>query len=465
MKTKLNAISLKRINKPLELNLEMMDSAEGRQKFRDSTEEIGVAHLDIVKHLADLESDETLRRLLLSETKCIVRLYMVSGFDLASRDNGSFSDPYLVIQCGKKVYNERENYQEDNPNPDFYKSYDFEAVFPGCAPIVIKAYDYDLIFGDDLIGETSIDLEDRFFMPEWQSIKHKPIEYRQLYHESSACSQGQLKLWVEIIPTTIPLQEQKIFDITKKPVEEYEVRVVVWDTLDVVMADAEGTSDVYIRAFFDAKDDKETDTHFRCTTGKASFNYRLKFTVNDQRKNGYNMTLQVYDKDFFSANEILGETTLNLNVPVEDTSLTKRPVTLNKKYCQQAMKDEFKDIKWKDDTSFFVDCYRTVKGKKELGGKVRISVDVFPMEKAIANEVGHARQEPNHSPFCPPPVGRISFTLNPFKMFNQLVGPALRRKIYCACVCIACIALCVMLAPIIFGNIISGLINKAIGIN
>jgi len=112
-----------------------------------------------------------------------------------------------------------------------------------------------------------------------------------LYHESSACSQGQLKLWVEIIPTTIPLNEQKIFDISQKPVEEFEIRVVVWDTLDVVMADAEGTSDVYIRAFFDSKDDRETDTHFRNTTGKASFNYRLKFKVDDQRKTGYIMTM------------------------------------------------------------------------------------------------------------------------------------------------------------------------------
>ena len=255
MKTKLNTLSIKRTQKPLEIKLEMMDSAEGREKFKQNMENIGVAHLSVTKHLADLESDETMKRLLLSETKCIVRLYMVSGFDLASRDNGSQSDPYLVIQCGNKIYNERENYQEDEPNPTFFKSYDFEGVFPGCAPINIKAYDYDLIFGDDLIGETNIDLEDRFFMPEWQSIKNKPIEYRQLYHESSACSQGQLKLWVEIIPTTIPLNEQKIWNITPKPPQDFEIRMVVWDTEDVVMADAEGTSDVYIRSFFDSKKD------------------------------------------------------------------------------------------------------------------------------------------------------------------------------------------------------------------
>jgi len=38
--------------------------------------------------------------------------------------------------------------------------------------------DYDDIFGDDLIGETVIDLEDRYFSTEWQCIKNKPIEYR-----------------------------------------------------------------------------------------------------------------------------------------------------------------------------------------------------------------------------------------------------------------------------------------------
>lgn len=45
-----------------------------------------------------------------------------------------------------------------------------------------------MIFGDDLIGKTSIDLEDRYFTLEWQSLEHKPIEFRKLYHESSSLS-------------------------------------------------------------------------------------------------------------------------------------------------------------------------------------------------------------------------------------------------------------------------------------
>jgi hypothetical protein len=70
------------------------------------------------------------------------------------------------------------------------KHYDFESVFPGCPMLFIDAMDYDDLFGDDLIGSTSVDLEDRYFLPEWRALQNKPVEYRQIYHPSSACSQG-----------------------------------------------------------------------------------------------------------------------------------------------------------------------------------------------------------------------------------------------------------------------------------
>lgn len=38
---------------------------------------------------------------------------MIEGYDLASRDIGSDSDPYLVISVGDQVFNERDNYQLD----------------------------------------------------------------------------------------------------------------------------------------------------------------------------------------------------------------------------------------------------------------------------------------------------------------------------------------------------------------
>jgi hypothetical protein len=86
----------------------------------------------------------------------------------------------------------------------------------------------------------------------------------------------------------------------------------VYDTKDIKMMDAEGTSDVFFRAFFDSrKDALETDTHFRCQTGKASFNYRLVYKITHPRKD-YRFTVQAYDRDFFSANEIIGTVIMDM---------------------------------------------------------------------------------------------------------------------------------------------------------
>jgi hypothetical protein len=70
---------------------------EGRQELRNSLEPLNVNHLGIVKKLGDIQSDVILKKQLLKPTKQVVRIYMIEGFDLASRDIGGFSDPYLVL--------------------------------------------------------------------------------------------------------------------------------------------------------------------------------------------------------------------------------------------------------------------------------------------------------------------------------------------------------------------------------
>lgn len=57
------------------------------------------------------------------------------------------------------------------------------------------------------------------------------------------------------------------------------MRLVIWKTNEIEAMDWEGTSDVFVRAFLDPDDDYLTDTHWRCTTGKASFNWRLKIPL------------------------------------------------------------------------------------------------------------------------------------------------------------------------------------------
>ena len=116
-----------------------------------------------------------------------------------------------------------------------------------------------------------------------------------------------------------------------------------------------------------------------------------------------------------------------------------------------------KAVDFYDEDSFYVDCL----DKEGVSiGKVRLGLSITPMSMAGANPVGHGRTEPNHSPYLPPPVGRISFTLNPFAMFAQLVGPEMRRKIYMYCCLGICLALCIAMVPLVFGNILSEAIMK-----
>jgi len=230
-------------------------------------------------------------------------------------------------------------------------------------------------------------------------------------------------MWVEINPTALPPENApKIYDIGLKPDEVFEVRLVIFDTVDLAMFDDEGTSDAFCRAFFDSKiEDHETDTHFRCQDGKASWNYRLNFriSISDTRKNNYNLTIQCYDRDFFKSNDIIGETVLNLEQAISDCRLTGRPLGINKKYYNDYMKDLPVKFTYKDDNSFYIDLIgmHPEEKKKAVNCKLRCQIDILPLAAAEANAVGQARQEPNHSPFLPPPVGRISFSLNPLKMF------------------------------------------------
>lgn len=64
---------------------------------------------------------------------------------------------------GDQFFSSRDRYLLDEPEPDFFEKISMNAIFPGCAPLVLKVMDFDDIFGDDLIGQTTFDLEDRFY--------------------------------------------------------------------------------------------------------------------------------------------------------------------------------------------------------------------------------------------------------------------------------------------------------------
>jgi hypothetical protein len=75
----------------------------------------------------------------------------------------SKSDPYIKAQLGKKIFDDRENAQEDLVDVDLYKVFEFDAELPGTSMLKLEIMDKDTIGYDDLIGKTVIDLEDRWY--------------------------------------------------------------------------------------------------------------------------------------------------------------------------------------------------------------------------------------------------------------------------------------------------------------
>jgi len=53
-----------------------------------------------------------------------------------------------------------------------------------------------------MIGETKVDLENRFFSQKWRILEDSPIEVRPLYNVSSSLPKGNLTCWIDIIPET-----------------------------------------------------------------------------------------------------------------------------------------------------------------------------------------------------------------------------------------------------------------------
>lgn len=55
-------------------------------------------------------------------------------------------------------------------------------------------------------------------------------------------------------------------------------------------------------------------------------------------------------------------------------------------------------------------------GQKLPMGKLCVSCQIIPKAEAMMNDNGFGQNAPNHSPFVPPPSGRLSFSWNPFVM-------------------------------------------------
>ena len=107
--------------------------------------------------------------------------------------------------------------------------------------------------------------------------------------------------------------------------------------------DVEGCSDVFVRTFFDNPNkDKKTDTHWRNSDGKASFNWRIIHEL-ESLKEDYVLNVEVWDRDIICSNDLIGTFTLDIGPMFRDAYLTKRQHNLTKGYWDGYMKQKLID--------------------------------------------------------------------------------------------------------------------------
>ncbi|XP_069779523.1 dysferlin isoform X4 [Narcine bancroftii] len=94
--------------------------------------------------------------------ECLVRVYVIRAIGLQPKDSNGKCDPYVKVSLGKKCINDHDNYIPSTLDPEFGRMYELTGILPIEKDLKITLYDYDLLSKDDKIGETVIDLENRF---------------------------------------------------------------------------------------------------------------------------------------------------------------------------------------------------------------------------------------------------------------------------------------------------------------
>uniref|UniRef100_H2MVI7 C2 domain-containing protein n=1 Tax=Oryzias latipes TaxID=8090 RepID=H2MVI7_ORYLA len=115
-----------------------------------------------------------------SPVQVLIRVYVVSASNLHPADPDGKADPYIVLRLGKNEIKDRDNYIPKQLNPVF-GSFEMQATFPQESLLSVVIYDFDLVGGDDLIGETRIDLENRFYSRH-RATCGLPTEYSEGYN-------------------------------------------------------------------------------------------------------------------------------------------------------------------------------------------------------------------------------------------------------------------------------------------
>jgi len=270
-------------------------------------------------------------------------------------------------------------------HPEFNKCHNFEGCeLPQSTFLHVSIFEQQagvLGGGEEVIGTTIIDIEDRWFHPTYHemiSSEAVPIETRNLHTTDSYFGRGHLRLWIDIM-TTEQGNTQPLIRLPSADPAPFQLRIVIWKVSQVSLRDGE-KPDVYVVGEHKLDDGttirKQTDTHYGCDDNLATFNWRFLFDVTVPCRDP-RLQLFLWDKNFISFSEPMAEATLDLTRDFLQARKTNTAQELPRGHVK-FMHPSFPGH---------------VRGILDIEGMV------LPLEEALLREVGEERNEPNEDPF------------------------------------------------------------------
>lgn len=357
------------------------------------------------KEVDDLdESDElwvrTLQRLRQEyedARELVLRVYILSVDALIPKSGAGDISTYIWVKNAEapvgSQYNLKDtaNVRHKTLTPEYNKCYILDQCkMPENATLSISVMESRALSDGMEIGRTTIDIEDRWFHPTYRetirsSMKFKsiPIETRHLHTQDSNISQGNLKLWVEIM--TAQNANAHPIDILQSPEpEEFQLRFVIWRTKDVAPPDGEDATNVQVTGQMQLDSGEalrqETDVHYGSIDETATFNWRFLFNVLIPCQDA-SIKLQVLSKSSLTnmGGETLCEVCLDLATDFVEARRTKSVVELPKTYVQLMHP-----------------------AKNGIRGQAEVEMKLVPHDEAFQYPVGEGRKEPNQDPWLDP---------------------------------------------------------------
>eukprot|EP00003_Mantamonas_plastica_P016707 TRINITY_DN2790_c0_g1_i2.p1 TRINITY_DN2790_c0_g1~~TRINITY_DN2790_c0_g1_i2.p1 ORF type:complete len:460 (+),score=162.14 TRINITY_DN2790_c0_g1_i2:1153-2532(+) len=282
-----------------------------------SDEQIAVEESRIDEELQELDNDlsaELKERM--NEEKRIIRVYVYRGTGMTRKQI-----MYPVVTTGDwdpkhTASGVQHRTETKTSKPAFYECYEVQAFLPGDADLKIQIYQYNVVFADELIGETTVDLEARYYNQSWLNVDLKPREFRSLWSPSSQLPQGKIECRIEIL-TPEQARSTPIENIKPPPPKPFQLRLIVWNVLNAEYPIDATKGDFMVSAQFGDQKTRElleTDVHWNSDDHEGRFNWRMKIDADLplQEPEPNRVLLQLWDRGMLSPNDALAEVNLNL---------------------------------------------------------------------------------------------------------------------------------------------------------